>query len=342
MGAKRVAVIVGRWQFPHRGHESLIQHALGIADSVVIVLGSALRARNPRQPFNWREVAAMLGVTLSPAQRKRVSFLPVRDYHDNARWIAAVRRGVDGLAAPGAAEVSLVRCKEEGTGACLEDVERWTSTEVDRELAIDATAVRNVYFGARDVDSALKVLEPMVSPPVLDYLQAWSLLPEYPMRVAEHRAVVAYREKWTAAAYNTADAVVRVGDHVLLVRRKGPFGEDLWANAGGHLESTERFLTGAIRELYEETNFPLAETTLHRALTGTALFDDPWRSPRGRLVTVAHYFRYDGMAGLPAVLGSDDVKEAKWFHVGDLAGMEELMFEDHFIMLDHFLGILQD
>jgi len=338
---KKVALVIGRMQMYHRGHETLTNSAFDIADQVIIVIGSALRARNPRIPFNWQEVKAMVLATLTPEQRERVSFLPMRDYYDNARWNKAVRKGVERLVGP-EADVTIVGFKKDHTSTYLDDFPGWGFKEVQRVHDIDATALRNVFFGAQDAGAALDVLEPFMSKPVRNYLQAWSLLPEYAKRVAEHIAVIEYRKKWPAAAYLTTDALVRVGDHVLLVRRKGPFGEDLWAFPGGHLEPTERFAAGSIRELLEETKFPLMESALRSALVGTALLDDPLRSPRARLVSVLHYYRFGAMDPLPEVVGRDDVKEAKWFHVSELAAMEEQFFEDHFVAADGFLHIIED
>lgn len=45
-----------------------------------------------------------------------------------------------------------------------------------------ATAMRRVFFGDSSVDAALKVMAPYVHPAVLDYLRAWSALPDYQAR----------------------------------------------------------------------------------------------------------------------------------------------------------------
>jgi bifunctional NMN adenylyltransferase/nudix hydrolase len=338
---KRVAAVIGRMQMYHRGHETLTNCAFDIADHVVIVIGSALRARNPRIPFNWHEVKAMILATLTPEQRERVSFLPMRDYYNNPRWNKAVRKGVEELVGSDSA-VTLVGFKKDRTSTYLEDFPGWSLKEVERVHDIDATSLRNVFFGADEAEAALAVLEPYMSKPVRDYLQAWSRLPEYAKRVAEHNAVIEYRKKWPAAAYLTTDALVRVGDYVLLARRKGPFGEDQWAFPGGHLEAWERFLDGSLRELVEETKFPLMKDALRRAFVGSVMLEDPLRSPRGRLVSVLHYYRFGAMEQLPEVVGRDDVKEAKWFHISELAAMEELFFEDHFVGADNFLNIIED
>jgi bifunctional NMN adenylyltransferase/nudix hydrolase len=199
-----------------------------------------------------------------------------------------------------------------------------------------------VYFEADDVDAAMSVLEPYVSPGVSKYLQAWSRLNTYQERVIEHKAIVAYRKKYTANSYNTADSLVRVGDYVLLIKRKSEFGDGLWALPGGFVNKNERFLTAAIRELTEETCFPIPSFTLLNQLQSHGLFDDPLRSPRAHLITNAFYFRFGEMSTLPEVHPKDDAREAKWFHIDELAAMEDQLFEDHFLILDHFLQIIQD
>ncbi|OWQ82968.1 hypothetical protein CDN99_27545 [Roseateles aquatilis] len=341
MTRKTVAVVVGRWQLVHQGQEALFQAAFGLAQEVIAVLGSAFKARDPRNPFVHEERRQMLLANLTPAQRERLHFLPVRDYFDDRRWNAAVTFGVTALAGENA-DIVVVGHQKDHTSYYLNNFPRWRQQLVDRLADVDATAMRRVFFEAEDPDAALAVMAPHVSEPVRAWLQAWSRLPEYERRKREHAAVAAYRQKYTAVAYMTGDAVVTVGQHVLLVRRKGPFGEDLWAVPGGHLERGERLVACAIRELVEETQFPLLPATILAALQGAATFEDPLRSARGRLITMAHHFRFGDMASLPEVVGSDDVKEARWFHRDELAAMESQLFEDHFVILDHFLGLIRD
>jgi bifunctional NMN adenylyltransferase/nudix hydrolase len=87
----QTAVIVGRWQLFHKGHETLLRAALVAAEQVIVVIGSSFRSRDVRNPFNWQERQAMIEASLSEADRSRVLFLPVRDYFDDNRWNTAVR-----------------------------------------------------------------------------------------------------------------------------------------------------------------------------------------------------------------------------------------------------------
>lgn len=333
------AVLIGRFSLVHRGHEALLQEALRIAETVVVVLGSSFRARDPRHPFTWQERAKMLQAALTPAQRERVKFLPVRDYYDDTRWNAAVAEGVHAQAAR-EDRITLVTCDRDLSTHAIQHFPQWQRRVIATHAGVDATAMRDVYFSDGDREAALAVMEPYVSEPVRAYLQAWSRLPEYGRRVREHEAVKAYRRKWTADSYLTADAVVQVGGQVLLVRRGGEIGAGLWALPGGFVERHERFLDAAMRELREETHFPMMEMSLRQALQDSACFDSPVRSARGRIVTQAFHFRFGAMDSLPEVSGGDDAQAARWFALQALPALEAELFEDHFIILDRFLRLL--
>lgn len=337
-----VALVVGRWHIVHKGHQTLFNKALSVADKVVIVIGTAFHSRDPRNPFTWQERAKMIEATLSAEDRKRVTFLPIRDYYDNNRWNNAVHKGMQPHTAHGDSVV-LIGFKKDWTSEYLSHM-GWTLLPVEQEHKIDATELRRVYFEAENIEAGLSVMEPYIAPGVRDYLQAWSRLSEYKARAKEHKDIVQYQKSYGAGSYNTADSLVRVGDYILLIKRKSLFGDGLWAFPGGFLEKNERFLTGALRELQEETKFPLPEFALINALQGPpALLDAPLRSPRGRLISNLFYFRFGAMDQLPEVHPRDDAKEAKWVHIYDeLPAYEEIMFEDHFMASDSYLKIIKD
>lgn len=331
------AVIVGRWQLFHKGHEILLHAALATAEQVIVVIGSAYRSRDARNPFTWEERQAMIEATLPTSALTRVRFLPVRDYFDDDRWNAAVREGVNRLTG-GTGTVTLVGFKKDHTSYYLDHFPTWASTSVQPAFDIDATALRNVFFEGVDPDARLAVLRPHVNAQVLAYLQAWARLPVYAQRVREHLSVVQYRKKWTADAYLTADAVVVANQHVLLVRRGGEVGYGQWALPGGFVDKNERFYTAALRELHEETGFKTLASTMRHALKASQVFDHPLRSARGRLVTHAFYFNL-GPIRLPEVQGAYDAMAAKWVALADLPQLEDKLFEDHAAILDKFVGV---
>ena len=333
-GTDCAAVIIGRWQIFHKGHETLLKAALATAEHVIVVIGSAFCARDVRNPFNWQERETMIGSCLTPAQLARVKFLKIRDYYNDERWNSAVHEGVHQLT--GGKTATLVGFMKDHTSYYQTNFPNWARQEVSQEFSIDATSLRNVFFEGNDPDARIEVLRPYVNTSVLNYLQAWARLPVYGERVKEHLAVVAYRKHWDADAYLTADAVLCAAGHVLLVRRGGEVGHGLWAIPGGFLNPGERFYSGALRELHEETGFRTLESTMKAAFKGSQVFDHPARSARGRLITNAFFFDL-GNVRLPEVNGADDALEAKWVPIEDLPAFEGMLFEDHATILGAFI-----
>jgi bifunctional NMN adenylyltransferase/nudix hydrolase len=332
------ALVIGRWQIFHKGHQTLLNSALNTASNVIVVLGSAYRSRNPQNPFTWQERRQMILSTLSQPDQKRVRFLPVRDYYDDARWNTAVREGVNELSQAAASrDVTLVGFKKDHSSYYLDNFHGWTWKGVERAFDINATELRNIFFETTDPGIRLERIRPYVRTEVLEYLRAWTQSPEYANRVMEHMAVAKYRKRWDAPFYLTADAVVQANNQILLVRRGGEIGHGLWALPGGFVEPGERLYAAALRELREETEIKVADATMQAAFRSSAVFDHPARSPRGRIITHAHHFNL-GQILLPEVKGSDDAMEAGWIPINDLPHMEEQLFDDHAAILDHFLG----
>lgn len=338
------AVLIGRFQPFHNGHAGLLRQALETAANVVIVLGSSFGSRNAKGPFTWQERAAMIGSTLSEADRARVKFVPMRDYYDDTRWADAVRAAVAALGYQ-PSKTALIGYFKDASSYYLNHFPQWHMIAVQADSHIDATDVRRIYFEAEDIDVSIAVLEDTVPPAVRQYLKAWAALPHYAGLVEEHRFVTKYKAAWKKAPYApifaTVDAVVRSAGHVLLIRRGGWPGKGQWAVPGGFVEQRERLLQSAIRELAEETKMGVLESTLAGALVDVKVFDHPDRSQRGRTITHAHYFDLKSDS-LPGVEAADDAAEVKWVPIAQLAGMENQFYEDHFHILDSFLQISED
>ena len=77
---------------------------------------------------------------------------------------------------------------------------------------------------------------------------------------------------------------------------------------------------------------------MRRCLREVAVFDHPDRSQRGRTITHAHHFDL-GERELPEVRADDDAAAVEWVPIAALPAMEDRFFDDHFHMLDHFLGL---
>ena len=337
------AIYIGRFEPVHSGHMALLQRALDSAPQVIVVIGSAWQARSPKNPFTWQEREAMLRAALPPADGARVQVLPVRDYYNEAVWVQAVRQGVARLTALGA-NIGLVGHFKDATSGYLSAFPSWQLIHIERQGRIDATAIRDAYFGATPA-TARAAVEPLadeIPKSTMATLERFARTPHYLALQEEWRMLRGYRQAWSAAPYPpvfvTVDAVLRCQDQVLLIRRAHAPGKGQLAVPGGFIEQRETVWQSCLRELAEETHCHLPEATMRAALQSVAVFDHPDRSQRGRTITHAHYFDL-GDAPFPVVQADDDAALVQWTRIDQLAGMEEEFFEDHFHMLDHFLGL---
>jgi len=331
-------VYIGRFQPLHNSHLALIRQALALAPSLILVLGSAFRPRSVRNPFNVAEREAMIRASLG-GDADRVRFVPMRDYYNGARWAEAVRQSVMAVVRPDE-KLGLFGHVKDHSSRYLHDFPDWPLVHTDNVAGLNATDLRHQWFEANGDTQAIAAQLPDA---VRNTLQAFGSSPAFAGLLAEYRYLQDYQRAWAKAPFPpvfvTVDTLVRCGDKVLLIQRGGQPGKGCWALPGGFLDQHERVAAAALRELREETGLTLADTELQASLQSQALFDHPERSLRGRTLTHAYYYALP-QAELPAMQAADDASAARWVAIDQLAGMEDQLFEDHFIILDHFLKLI--
>lgn len=341
MTTSDIAVLIGRFQPFHNGHVGLLQTALATAPKVIIVLGSSLRARNSKNPFTWQERASMIRATLAPDEAERVFFLPMRDYYEDTRWAHALQQAIaEQHGNP--QNISLIGHFKDASSQYLNLFPQWKLVTCERVHQIDATRIRQLYLEADDLDVSLQIMLELVPLSISHYLKAWAILPYYAALAEEHMAVRKYKLAWRNAPYppifTTVDAIVKTNAHVLLIKRGACPGKGLWALPGGFVEQHERLLQACLRELTEETELAVLQSSLQTALRDVKVFDHPDRSLRGRTITHVHLFDLQS-DHFPDIRGGDDAASADWVPIAQLAGMEDQFFDDHFHILDHFLKL---
>lgn len=344
-------VFIGRFQPFHVEHKRIIDLALEKSKHVLVLIGSAGKPRTVRNPFTFEERANMIFGAFEGQTGIIIAPLYDKTYNDIA-WINQVQHivketalgavnnfgfQINGLAD---ARVGLIGMAKDNTSYYLKMFPQFESVDVPLARVMHATAIREGFLSGKMQKHELFTNE--LTPNVANFMfEDFKHTDSYAQLQRELEHVKSYKKAWEAAPYPvkhvTVDAVVEQSGHVLVVKRRAEPGKGLWALPGGHLEVEETLVDGVIRELREETKIKVPDPVLRGSIHATHMFDDPHRSNIGRVITFAAHIKLTDDTKLPKVKGADDAEKAVWLPIGDVK--EEMFFDDHFAIINYFLGL---
>lgn len=131
----------------------------------------------------------------------------------------------------------------------------------------------------------------------------------------------------------TADIAVLRMDRVpeiLLVQRKDPPFQGMWALPGGFMEMEETLEEAARRELLEETSIRADELIRYDT------YDKPGRDPRGRTITQVFILLWNQSMGMPEA--GSDAESLAWH---EFSTLPKLAF-DHDLIIGDVIRMIKD
>jgi bifunctional NMN adenylyltransferase/nudix hydrolase len=359
----RLTVVIGRFQPFHIIHKQIVEKALELGDKTLVILGSAKKAPNVKNPFTPALREQMIRACFDDEQNARLVFKPLRDYpYNENNWISEVQNIVRNEQEAlldqsgeefepvrhnillGQIKTALVGYYKDSSSYYLKVFPQWqfeelyTDTKISRTL--NATDIRSLLF-----DDANKGWSELVPSPVVKVLNEFKQTETYEKLKKEHEYIITYRAntKFVGASFSptfvTTDAVVVARGHILLVRRGFQPGLGQLALPGGFVAPNMRLKDNCVKELKEETSINMDSSMLRRAIKASEVFDDCERSQRGRTITHAFYLELFPRLedGLPLVKGGDDAARAFWLPISALGDVEDELFEDHYDIIRYFL-----
>ncbi|ESQ80762.1 NUDIX domain-containing protein [Asticcacaulis sp. YBE204] len=308
-------LVIGRFQPFCDLHRAAIESMASRAERVQVVVVGDDMPRSARYPFTADE---------------RLTLLKAEGY--------------DAVALPEVltAEARLAQI-EALTGSALTvllpfDTDYKSEVPVSAIFPIDAVeaesdAIRTAWLEGRTADG--------VSDAMRRIMAEVAASPAFATLAEEQAYLVKYKQDWAAAPYPpvfvTVDTLILHDGKVLLIKRGGLPGRGQWALPGGFLDKGETLFEAALRELHEETGLRLLPEDGRARLKGQRVFDQPHRSARGRTITHAFCFDLSGL-DLPDIVAGDDAAAVKWTGIDCALKMRRHMFEDHYLILEHFLA----
>lgn len=334
---------IGRFEPFHNAHLQTVRQALRHSERVTIVIGSANAPRTPKNPFTAEERAALIYKSLV-AESLPTSLIDIiysDDFlYDLPRWIRETGKMFDEQIAKHktcARRVAVTGYDKDKSSYYLNYFPQFGFLPMDRYPklgnTIDATKIRHQLF-----NEDYHFIKGVVPAPVYDFIDDEFIhSDEFARLKAEYYDI---QHPFVPKKRNdvATDAVVIQSGHILLIERGGVAGKGLFALPGGFLETDETLLECVIRELREETMLKVPEKVLKGSIKASRMFDEPKRSLRGRILTMAYLFHLDDSEKLPKVRGADDAKKAFWVPLAEFDKMCPKMFDDHWHLAQSMLN----
>lgn len=335
-------VINGRFSPCHLGHVNLINHALGLADHVIVIVGSHNKSRDIKTPFTSDErKSVLMDIYRLEVENGEICFDVVQDYiNDDGRWLSEFLDTV-GYYVSDEDEVSLL-CHEKDKDFYEEVLPDWSIIPAPPwdTLAVTSTKIREYLlrgFRMSDISLIPKETQEFLGRWVKDNPVEFKRLQE------EYLYLNEYNNSWKVAPYEvpfvTVDAVIFYQDSVLLIKRGGTPGKGQYALPGGFVNKYERLDAACTRELREETGIELIGRKMPDQIDylGSNVFDAPNRSLRGRIITHAYCYQIND-ENIAEITAGDDASEVFWYKItSNFVKDRYLFFGDHWEILLHFI-----
>ena len=381
-----LTVYIGRFSPWHNGHAEVLDRARKKSDAVLILIGSTNWAANPKNPWTFIErkdvIDKYVQNRIDVQHGAPVHVDAIRDYlYNDQMWISNVRAKISSFINKSSlknVEVRITGSDRDSSTFYLKLFPDYILDLINEDMEVSrfltATTVREIYFGrtlgSNKIDSPMAevLLKSFVPIETINFLKYFESTNSYSLLVKEHNFNINYRKPYEVrdkkvdkvsgecidpglpydVIFHTVDNVVFQTGHVLLVKRRSEPGKGLLALPGGFVNSRERLLDAAIRELREETRLKVPDPILRSSIVFNENFDHPDRSLRGRTITTTFFYKLpdhvvDNKIVLPVVKGSDDAEKAMWVPINEILNnveFENRFFEDHHLQIEMGLGKL--
>ena len=153
----KVGILIGRFQPLHKGHVNAIEFARNNSERLFVIVGSAEKSNQERNPFSFEERKRMIGLALKGKKlQDNISIVPINDAKNHTEWIESIKNEIG--------EYNLIFTNDELTERLFKKEEKEViNVPLIERKVLSATEVRNRL----ELDKEWKSL---VIPEIADYL----------------------------------------------------------------------------------------------------------------------------------------------------------------------------
>ena len=138
----KVGILIGRFQPLHKGHVNAIEFARDNSERLFVIVGSAEKSNQERNPFSFEDRKRMIGLALKGKKlQDNISIVPINDARNHTEWIKSIKNTIG--------EYNLIFTNDELTeklfkedgaevlNVPLQDRNELSATEVRKRLELD-------------------------------------------------------------------------------------------------------------------------------------------------------------------------------------------------------------
>ena len=88
----KIGILVGRFQPLHKGHIEAIEFAENNSDKLYIIVGSAEKSNQKRNPFTFKERKKMIELAMIDRKlHESITIVPINDANNHTEWILSIK-----------------------------------------------------------------------------------------------------------------------------------------------------------------------------------------------------------------------------------------------------------
>ena len=91
----KIGILVGRFQPLHKGHIEAIEFAENNSDKLYIIVGSAEKSNQKRNPFTFEERKKMIELAMIDIKlHESITIVPINDANNHTEWILSIKNAI--------------------------------------------------------------------------------------------------------------------------------------------------------------------------------------------------------------------------------------------------------
>jgi bifunctional NMN adenylyltransferase/nudix hydrolase len=337
-------VYIGRFQPVHLAHIQIMEEGLKRARFLVIVIGSSNEPPQIKNPFTFEERIEMIRRSLPKLYMDRVIFIPSVDWlYDDNQWrdqtIESIYEFLK-FKSLDFGNIGIIGCNKDQSSFYLSMFPMWKLISIEVIPGFDSSTIRNHWY-----QSGVLYHHSILTDGAWNYLEEHRNTLQSRIQTLANRRFksLSIQQEYSGpyeVIFQAVDAIITAttpkGQKILLVERKD---DGLLALPGGFLEAKETLNSGCLRELQEETNLVIPQNLESR---NQHTFDHPGRSQKGRVITTAFHYHFDGVSFeshrnlIESVKAGSDAARVHWHDIQTLC--RNTFHDDHFQIIQYMLN----